>query len=99
MVPPLYTFIAKPVAKQLLRAPQEINVAVPVSAAFKNMIVYARHFLFCRDEAGTSRDLDPNSSERRIFVSNIAYEICGQEIEDLFRTEGLFFIGLSHILV
>jgi hypothetical protein len=59
--------------------------------------------MFCRDEAGTSRDLDPNvsrnSSERHIFVSNIAYEICGKEIEDLFRSEGLFFIGLSHILV
>jgi hypothetical protein len=52
---------------------------------------------------GTSSDLDPNvsrnSSERHIFVSNFAYEIYREEIIDLFRAEGLFFIGLSHISV
>jgi RNA recognition motif-containing protein len=40
-----------------------------------------------------------SSAERRIFVSNIAYEFRWQELKDLFRTEGSFFIGLSHILV
>jgi hypothetical protein len=40
-----------------------------------------------------------NSAERRIFVSNIAYEFRWQELKDLFRTEGLFFTGPSHILV
>jgi hypothetical protein len=50
IVPPVYTFTAKPVPKQLLRAPQgvpekkEIHVTVPVSpVSLKNTMVYARH--------------------------------------------------------
>jgi RNA recognition motif-containing protein len=39
-----------------------------------------------------------SSADRRIFVSNIAYEYRWQELKDLFRTEGLFFFGLFHIL-
>ena len=37
-----------------------------------------------------------SAAERRVFVSNIAYEYHWQELKDLFRKEGMFFI---HVLL
>ena len=37
------------------------------------------------------------AAERRIFVSNIAYEYRWQELKDLFRNEGLLFIRLFEL--
>jgi len=36
-----------------------------------------------------------SAAERRVFVSNIAYEYHWQELKDLFRKEGMFFHSCS----
>jgi len=49
-------------------------------------------------ERDRDRDRDrggkKSAAERRIFVSNIAYEYRWQELKDLFRTEGLSFSSM-----